>query len=72
MVAVYGIEKKKTAVSLPMAAHQSLCVLAKQSGQTPAQYIRSLVMRHLAEQGLPLYCSEDVPIATSPSDSVGG
>jgi len=57
---VYGIEKKNITVSLPVAAYQSLCGLAKQRGQTPAQYIRSLVMQHLADQNLPLYCNGEI------------
>ena len=58
-MSVYGIEKKNISVSLPVVAYQSLCGLAEQRGQTPSQYIRSLVMQHLASQGLPLYCGEE-------------
>ena len=64
---VYGIEKKNITVSLPVAAYQSLCGLAEQRGQTPAQYIRSLTMQHLADQNLPLYCSTEIQ-PTAPAD----
>ena len=51
-MSVYNIKKK---VLTPMTTHNSLCLLAKKRGLTSTQYVRSLLMNHIEENGLPLY-----------------
>ena len=54
-MSVYKIKKKALTISIPMTTHRSLCLLAKKRGLTSSQYVRSLLMNHIEENGLPLY-----------------
>ena len=54
-MAVHNIRKKTVTISIPIASYQGLCQLAENRGLAPAQYVRFLVMKHLEENGLPLY-----------------
>lgn len=57
---VQKIKREKVQLSLPVAAYNSVKILAKRENKTVNNYVQTLVEREIVKNNLPLYCLADI------------